>query len=74
MTDTEADLVKTALARIVTACALKHHTRRRDRDPQVWQLASQLVTHPILIDAGFTLPEGARMLAPTAASRKPTTG
>lgn len=57
--DTEADLVKTALARIVTACALKHHTRRRDRDPQVWQLASQLVTHPILKDAGFTLPEGA---------------
>ena len=57
--DTEADLVKTALARIVTACALKHHTRRRDRDPQVWQLASQLVTHPILKDAGFTLPEAA---------------
>ncbi len=59
VTDTEADLLKTALARIVTACALKHHTRRRDRDPQVWQLASQLVTHPILKDAGFTLPEGA---------------
>ena len=59
VTDTEADLLKTALARIVTACALKHHTRRRDRDPQVWQLASQLVTHPLLEDAGFTLPEGA---------------
>ena len=57
--DTEADLVKTALARIVTACALKHHTRRRDRDPEVWQLASQLVTHALLKDAGFTLPEGA---------------
>ncbi len=57
--DTEADLVKTALARIVTACALKHHTRRRNRDPEVWQLASQLVTHPILADAGFILPEGA---------------
>ena len=57
--DTEADLVKTALARIVTACALKHHTRRRDRNPQVWQLASQLVTHALLKDAGFTLPEGA---------------
>ena len=57
--DTEADLLKTALARIVTACALKHHTRRRDRDPQVWQLASQLVTHPILKDAGFVLPEDA---------------
>ena len=57
--DTEADLVKTALARIVTACALKHHTRRRNRDPRVWQLASQLVTHPILKDAGFILPEDA---------------
>ena len=59
MIDTEADLLKTALARIVTACALKHHTRRRHRDPQVWQLASQLVTHPILKDAGFVLPEDA---------------
>ena len=57
--DTEADLLKTALSRVVTACALKHHTRRRDRDPQIWQLASQLVTHPILKDAGFPLPKGA---------------
>lgn len=57
--DTEADLLKTALARIVTACALKHHTRRRDRDPERWQLASQLVTHALLQDAGFTLPEDA---------------
>ena len=47
------------IARIVTACALKHHTRRRNRDPQVWQLASQLVTHPLLQDAGFLLPEDA---------------
>ena len=59
VTDTDADLLKTALARIVTACALKHHTRRRNRDPQIWQLASQLVTHPLLQDAGFTLPEDA---------------
>ncbi len=58
VTDTEAALLKTALARIVTACALKHHTRRRNRDPQVWQIASQLVTHPLLQDAGFTFPEG----------------
>ena len=31
------DYVKTALARVVLACALKHHTRRAERDPQRWQ-------------------------------------
>ena len=41
------------------ACALKHHTRRGDRDPERWQLASQLVTHGLLRDAGFVLPPDA---------------
>ena len=53
---TDADYVKTALARVVLACALKHHTRRAERDPQRWQHASQLVTHHLLQDAGFRLP------------------
>ena len=57
--DTGADLVKTAIARVVLACALKHHTRRAERDPERWQLASQLVTHALLRDAGFTLPPDA---------------
>ena len=54
--DTDADHIKTALARVVLACALKHHTRRRGRDPERWQRASQLVSHGLLRDAGFALP------------------
>ena len=44
------------MARVVMACALKHHTRRGERDPERWQMASQLVTHALIRDAGFTLP------------------
>ncbi|MDD9992879.1 MAG: VWA-like domain-containing protein [Rhodospirillales bacterium] len=54
--DTSADHVKTAIGRVVLACALKHHTRRGERDPGRWQTASQLVTHGLLRDAGFKLP------------------
>ena len=53
---TDAHLIKTAIARVVLACALKHHTRRANRDPHRWQRASQLVTHHLLADAGFILP------------------
>ncbi|MCY4486114.1 MAG: hypothetical protein OXF11_03230, partial [Deltaproteobacteria bacterium] len=53
---TDAHLIETAMARVVMACALKHHTRRGERDPERWQAASQLVTHALLRDAGFTLP------------------
>ena len=54
--DTDADLIKTAIGRVVLACALKHHTRRGEREPERWQRASQLVTHGLLRDAGFRLP------------------
>ena len=57
--ETDADRIKTALARVVVACALKHHTRRGERDPERWQQASQLVTHGLLRDAGFVLPPDA---------------
>ena len=57
--DTDADLIKTAIGRVVLACTLKHHTRRGERDPERWQRASQLVTHALLRDAGFTLPPDA---------------
>ena len=57
--DTDADRIKTALARVVLACALKHHTRRGGRDPERWQHASQLVSHGLLRDAGFVLPSEA---------------
>ena len=57
--ETDAHLIETAIARVVLACALKHHTRRQNRDPERWQRASQLVTHGLLRDAGFTLPPDA---------------
>ncbi len=56
---TDAHAVEAAIARVVLACALKHHTRRGTRDPERWQRASQLVTHGMLRDAGFTLPPDA---------------
>ena len=56
---TDAHLIETAMARVVMACALKHHTRRNGRDPERWQTASQLVTHALLRDASFTLPPDA---------------
>ena len=71
--DTDADRIKTALARVVLACALKHHTRRGGRDPERWQRASQLVTHGLLRDAGFVLPPRPRPGTASAPSR-PTTG
>ena len=59
--ETDAHLIETAMARVVMACALKHHTRRKERDPERWQTASQLVTHALLRDAGFTLPPDAQV-------------
>ena len=59
LADTDSHVIETAMARIVMACALKHHTRRDERDPERWQLASQLVTHALLRDSGFTLPPDA---------------
>ena len=56
---TDAHAVEAAIARVVLACALKHHTRRGAREPERWQRASQLVTHGMLRDAGFTLPPDA---------------
>ncbi len=56
MAETDARLIETAMARVVMACALKHHTRRGERDPERWQTASQFVTHALLRDAGFALP------------------
>ncbi len=54
--DSDAHRIEAAIARVVLACALKHHTRRQGRDPERWQRSSQLVTHGLLRDAGFALP------------------
>ena len=72
--DTDADQIKTALARVVLACALKHHTRRRGRDPERWQRASQLVTHGLLRDAGFVTTTRAPRPGTASAPSRPTTG
>ena len=56
---TDGDRIKAAVARVVLACALKHHTRRGERDPERWQRASQLVTHGELRRAGLVLPADA---------------
>ena len=58
--ETDSHLIETAMARVVMACALKHHTRRGERDSERWQMASQLVTHALIRDAGFTLPPDAQ--------------
>ena len=75
--ETEAHLIETAMARVVMACALKHHTRRGERDPERWQMASQLVTHALIRDAGFTLPPDAEawddLSVEQAYDRLPTT-
>ena len=59
---TGAHFIETAIARVVLACALKHHTRRGERDSGRWQQASQLVTHALLQEAGFTLPPEAEAM------------
>ena len=56
--DASMDDVRQAIARVVTACALKHHLRRGDRDYKLWQKASQEVTLPILRNAGITDEDG----------------
>ena len=51
---TPADQIRFALTRIVLSCALKHHTRRQGRNYENWQLASYLVTLPMLRECGLT--------------------
>ena len=48
-----ADKIKFAMARIVTGCALKHHTRRGDRDKNIWNQVSLEACLPILKDSGY---------------------
>ena len=39
------------------ACA--HHVRRKGRDAALWNKACDLVVNQLLLDAGFSLPQGA---------------
>ena len=56
--ESDADTVRAAMARVVLACTLKHHTRRGDRNYEVWQQASREVTLPIIRDAGLVSDPG----------------
>ena len=51
--------LEAVLAHEVLHCALGHHCRRGQRDPQLWNQAADLAINPILIGNGFTLPDGA---------------
>ncbi|PYY24928.1 MAG: hypothetical protein DMG62_00735 [Acidobacteria bacterium] len=55
---TAAEL-QAVLAHEVLHCALGHHCRRGQRDPQVWNEAADLAINPILVGNGFTLPADA---------------
>ncbi|MGO9271766.1 MAG: DUF2201 family putative metallopeptidase [Terriglobia bacterium] len=47
------------LAHEVLHCALGHHCRRGERNPQLWNQAADLAINPLLLANGFTLPAGA---------------
>ena len=49
-----SDEIVLRIADCVLGCALKHHTRRGDRDYKRWQQAHQQVTLPLLRNAGLT--------------------
>ena len=42
----------------VIHCASKHHLRRNDRDPKLWNVATDYVVNGTVQESGFTLPEG----------------
>lgn len=48
-----------ALAHEVLHVALGHHVRRRERDERLWNRACDYAVNHILVEAGFSLPEGA---------------
>ena len=46
------------VAHEVMHCALAHHCRRGNRNPQVWNQAADYAVNPLLLSAGMTLPAG----------------
>lgn len=48
---------KWTLAGLTTALAMKHHTRRGDRDEKLWQLCSDIVVYNMLQDSGLEIPD-----------------
>jgi len=56
--------IEGTLAHEVMHCALGHHCRRGERDPELWNQAADFALNPILLGNGFTLPAGA-LIDPT---------
>ena len=48
-----------AQAHEIMHLACGHHVRRNDRDAELWNKACDLVVNHLLVEAGFTLPQGA---------------
>lgn len=55
----KAEELEATLAHEVLHCALGHHCRRGERDPELWNRAADLAINPMLVAQGFTLPAGA---------------
>ncbi len=51
------DEVKGLICHEILHCALRHHTRRGTRDPQLWNVACDYTINPIIKDAGMALPK-----------------
>ena len=49
---------KGLIAHEVMHCVFNHMTRRQERDPKVWNVATDLAINTHLLDCGFVLPEG----------------
>lgn len=46
------------LAHEVSHCAYRHHTRRQNRDPDLWNTACDIIVNPDLTKAGMVPPPG----------------
>ena len=53
-----SDKLRGLTAHTVMHAACNHHTRRNDRDPDLWNRACDYAINPILLEAGLTLPDG----------------
>ena len=52
-------VLRTSIAHETMHCAALHHTRRGERDPRRWNIACDHAINPLLVAAGFELPDGA---------------
>jgi predicted metal-dependent peptidase len=51
-------VLRSAIGHETMHCAALHHTRRGTRDPRRWNIACDYAINPLLVAAGFELPDG----------------